>query len=359
MSKPKRVQKLKEQPTQSAEPTEDQKEYQVPLRLGFLGCGAIVEKKHLPAALAHPKIAVCAIVDTNQGRATSLADSFGLDCKLFRDWHNLIGCVDAVINALPNHLHAPMNVELLSNGIHVLCEKPLAMDLSSATQSVAAAEKGKALLIAAMPRRFYGSTIAMNAVLDEGLLLGDIVSYDWEHGVPFGWNTASGFYFSHSQSGGGVLLDEGVHLLDLLLHWFGPAEVVRYEDDDWGSGIEANAILHLRHRTGVVGRLRLSRTYTLRNRLSVSGSAANAFILREDLHSLIIKRVIAGQNTATYIRPEPRCDDPFYAQLDDFTHAVLKSKPSAITCEEVLESLGVIDFCYANAERIPEPWLNV
>jgi predicted dehydrogenase len=329
------------------------------VRLGFLGCGAIVENGHLPAALAHPRVALCAIADTNERRAASLADSFGLDCKLFRDWHDVADSVDAVVNALPNHLHAPVNIELLSRGIHVLCEKPLAMDMKSAADCIDAAKKGSAQLMAAMPRRYYGSTVAMDAVLAEGSLLGNVVSYDWEHGVPFAWNTASGFYFSRSQSGGGVLLDEGVHLFDLLLHWFGPAEVTRYEDDNWGGGIEANAIVQLQHRTGIVGRLRLSRTYTLKNRLSVCGSDANALILREDRHSLVIKRLMAGKEIAMYIRPEPRCEDPFYAQLEDFTGAVLESKPSAVSCEDVLESLKVIDFCYANAQRIPEPWLNV
>lgn len=329
-----------------------------PLRLGILGCGAIVEIGHLPAALTHPDIRVCAIVDTNERRAASLADSFGLDCRVFRDWQDVIGCVDAVVNALPNHLHAPVSIELLSKGIHVLCEKPLAIDLDSALQSVAAAEQGNALLMAAMLRRFYGSTIAMDALLKEGVILGEVVSYDWEHGVPFAWNTASGFYFSRAQSGGGVLLDEGVHLLDLLLHWFGPAEVTRYEDDNWGSGIEANAILQLRHQTGVVGRLRLSRTYTLKNRLTVSGTDANAVVLREDRHSVVIRRAIAGREVAMHVRPEPRCEDAFYAQLEDFTQSVLHSRPSAIPGEEVLETLKLIDSCYANAQRIPEPWLN-
>src|SRR6266568_462725 len=253
------------------------------IRLGLLGCGAITRIRHLPSAVAHPYVHVTALVDSDLGRAKLLQESYGLDCWVGTDCGAAIGRVDAVINALPNYLHAPVSLELLSAGIHVLCEKPLATD-SEAVRAchLQAVQKGLVLAVG-MPRRFQESTELMQLLLREGLL-GSVVGYDWENGMPFDWRTASGFYFSPAQAGGGVLLDEGIHFLDCLLHWFGPARCLEYLDDNWG-GVEANVKAHFRHEGpcgGLKGSLRLSRTYSLKNRLLVYGTEAYAEIPRGD-----------------------------------------------------------------------------
>src|SRR3979490_1922715 len=116
------------------------------IRLAILGCGTIVKSQHLPAALAHPDVVLVALVDAASNRAANLMRSAHLNCKTSTDYASVLGEVDAVINALPNHLHAPVTLEALAAGVHVLCEKPLATKSADA-RACAAAAAGKSLVL--------------------------------------------------------------------------------------------------------------------------------------------------------------------------------------------------------------------
>jgi predicted dehydrogenase len=333
------------------------------MNLGILGCGAITKGRHLPAAIAHPDVRVTLLVDSDLDRAKALRQFFGLDCQVSADFREVLKNADAVVNALPNHLHGSVNVELLSAGIHVLCEKPLATTADAARTCCETSDRTGTVLAVVMHRRFYDSTHLMQLALEDGIL-GPLLGYEWDHGVPFAWNTFSGFYFSRAESGGGVLLDEGVHLLDCLTHWFGPVKSFEYQDDDWGGGIEANVMLNLQHagkRGEISGHMRLSRTYTLRNRLLVRGANASAEILRSDPNSLIIRHKMAGEGVHMTLRLADGSigNDVFFLQLDNFINAVQGVSDPAVTGWQALETIELIERCYSNAARIPEPWLEV
>lgn len=333
------------------------------MNLGILGCGAITKARHLPAAIAHPDVRVTLLVDSDLDRAKALRQFFGLDCRVSVDFRDVLKNADAVVNALPNHLHGSVNVELLSAGIHVLCEKPLATTADAARTCCETSDRTGTVLAVVMHRRFYDSTHLLRLALDDGIL-GPLLRYEWDHGVPFAWNTFSGFYFSRAESGGGVLLDEGVHLLDCLTHWFGPVKSFEYQDDDWGGGIEANVMLNLKHagkRGELSGHMRLSRTYTLRNRLLVQGANASAEILRSDPNSLIIRHKMAGEEVDMTLRLADGSigTDVFFLQLANFINAVQGVSDPAVTGWQALETIELIERCYSNAARIPEPWLEV
>jgi predicted dehydrogenase len=331
------------------------------IHLAILGCGAITRDRHLPAALAHPDVRVELLVDADIARADALRKIHGLDCKVSDHYQDVANHnIQAVINALPNFLHAPVNIELLSAGIHVLCEKPLAITLEEGRACCEAAESKGVLLAAAMPRRFYPSTTLVSRVLADGLL-GSLSSYEWDHGVPFAWNTRSGFNFFREQSGGGVFLDEGIHLLDCLLHWFGPIKDFKYQHDDWGGGIEANVILYLTHfgdGREFTGRLRLSRTYTLKNRLLLRGAKSRAEVLRTDPDVLLIHGTLAGDPVKMTLRLPRLSSDPFFELLDNFVQAIQGRSRPAVSGRESLEAIELIQRCYSNATRIEEPWLE-
>src|ERR1700730_1344445 len=103
-----------------------------PIRLAILGCGAITRSEHIPAVSAHPGVHLAALVDTDLPRANALIQNRGLSCKAVADYREVLGQVDAVINALPNHLHVSTNMDCLRAGVHVLCEKPLAITAAGA-----------------------------------------------------------------------------------------------------------------------------------------------------------------------------------------------------------------------------------
>ena len=332
------------------------------IRVAILGCGAITKIGHLPAAVLHPGVRVTWLVDSDVNHTRSLVQQFQLDCQIASDYKPVLSQVDAIINALPNNLHTQINLEALNAGVHVLCEKPLSTTAADARACCELAEQKSTLLAVGMNRRFVASYALLPIVMQEGSL-GELLGYDWSYGGVFDWRSTSGFYFSRELAGGGALIDFGVHLLDSLIDWFGPVAHFDYRDDDWGSGIEANAILQLQHsgKNGPVkGQVRLSRTYPLSNRLVIRGSKAQAEIPADDLDAVIIRRQ-AGQCKLdeTLRLPEFPRTSPFYKQLDNFVESIHGNQKVECDGWQALRVIELIEQCYANRRRIPEPWSEV
>jgi UDP-N-acetylglucosamine 3-dehydrogenase len=330
-----------------------------PIRLAILGCGEITRLGHLPAAAKHPGVQVVGLVDSDLNRARNVAKQFHLDCQVVPDYKPLLQQVDALINALPNSLHVPVNLEALNAGVHVLCEKPLATTAVEAQACCELAEKKGLFLAVGMNRRFVGSHALLPIVLQERCL-GEVLGYDWSFGSVFDWKSASGFYFSRALAGGGATIDFAVHLLDSLIDWFGPVVHFDYQDDDWGSGIEANAILDLQHdgRSGSVkGRVRVSRTYPLSNRLLIRGTVARAEIPSDDPDTVVIRRRVGSRQVSETLRLS---DFPntttFYKQLDNFVESIRGDQKLESTGRQALRIVELIEQCYAHRRRIPEPW---
>ncbi|HZP17428.1 MAG TPA: Gfo/Idh/MocA family oxidoreductase [Terriglobales bacterium] len=332
------------------------------LRLALLGCGEITRTQHLPAALVHPEIEVVALVDADEPRARSLARDFQISCRSAGDCKSVLPDCDAVINALPNALHAAATLELLHAGKHVLCEKPLATTSADARACSELAARRDLVLAVGMNRRFDSTQGLLHCVL-RGRQLGDLVSYDWQYGGEFEWHSASGFYFNRSLAGGGVLMDFGVHLLDALVNWFGPVTTMDYQDDDWGSGVEANCILHLQHQGKygpIAGRVQMSRTVTLPNRLLVRGSAADAEVRVGVPDAMFLYREIGGEKMVETIRlaQEPG-KSSFHKQLDNFVESIRGHQSPVIDGEQAVQVLELIEWCYGHRQRIPEPWSEI
>jgi len=328
------------------------------IRLAILGCGEITRTGHLPAAARFKGIRLT-LVDSDANRARALAEQARLDCSIAADYKAVFSQVDGIVNALPNNLHAPVNLEALQAGVHVLCEKPLATTAEDALACCTMAEKKGRLLAVAMNRRFVGSHRLMPLLLEERAF-GQLLNYDWSYGGVFDWQSASGFYFSRALAGGGALLDFGVHMLDTVIDWFGPVVHFAYQDDDWGSGVEANAILRLQHEGKfgpVKGEIRISRTYPLSNRFLLRGSQAEAEIPTQDADSITVRRKIASHEVVETLRlpgrPQP---DTFYRQLEDFVDSIRGNRKPTCPGEDALRVIELIEQCYANRQRIPEPW---
>jgi predicted dehydrogenase len=334
---------------------------EVKIRIGIIGCGTITKVKHLPIALSHPDITVTALVDNDLERVELLKHAFGLSCRVSNDYRTVLRDVDAVIVAVPNYLHVPVTTELLRAGVHVFCEKPLAIDADGARECCAAAEESGMLLTVGAPRRFYDSTVVMRMLLEEQAL-GTVTSYDWENGAPFDWQTATGFLFQKKLAGGGVLLDEGVHFLDPLQSWFGPATCLTYQDDNWGSGIEANSFLEMEHEGHygkIRGSFRLSRTYELKNRLLVYGERATAEIRRNDIDKVYVHCDFHGKPMVAAYQLPALPTDAFYRQLDNFVKAIQGVEKLIVDGVAALQTIQLVESCYQHAARFPEPWLEV
>jgi predicted dehydrogenase len=341
-----------------------------PIRLAILGCGAITRSEHIPAVSAHPGVHLVALVDTDLPRANALIQNRGLSCKASADYREVLGQVDAVINALPNHLHVSSNMDCLRAGVHVLCEKPLAITAAEARSCTEFAEEKRLVLAVGMNRRFAASHPLLKLIIEDGLL-GSIQDYDFQYGGAFDWRSASGFYFDRAKAGGGALVDFGVHMLDSVIDWFGPLTAFDYHDDDWGCGIEANLFLDVKHAgreaaistqpsalsADIPGHLRISRTFTLKNRILVHGTIASAEIFVNDPEVVVIHRAIGSAPVSETLRLENSLGgSSYWKQLDNFVQTIANRGKPEVDGWQAVRVLELIESCYAHKRRIAEPW---
>lgn len=118
------------------------------LKIGVIGCGTIAKYRHLPEYDANPEVELVAVCDLEPERAEAYAEQYG--AKALTDYNELLQIeeLDAVSVCLPNYLHAPVTIDALNAGKHVLCEKPMATSREEAEQMIeAAAQNGKKLMI--------------------------------------------------------------------------------------------------------------------------------------------------------------------------------------------------------------------
>ncbi|MEA2604343.1 MAG: hypothetical protein QOF89_5335 [Acidobacteriota bacterium] len=328
------------------------------LRLAVVGCGAVAATHHLPAISLSRSAEAVVLVDADPGRAKDLASRFGVP-ETATDTRSLPGRVDAAIVALPNSLHAPVSIDLLRQGVHVLVEKPMALNVRECDAMIAAAEAGQAVLAVGLEFRFFDSSLFVRNLLREGLL-GKIHRFEMHQGVIPRWPFATDFLLKKETAGGGVLADFGVHVLDLLLWWLGEWSDVEYKDDAQG-GIESDCELRLAFRSGLTGTIEISRTRNLSNTCLFEGERASLEVGIWDpdpqIRLLLADREVALAGHAR--RPEGSGVDfleAFVRQIDDFAAAIREGREPHVPGREGRRSQELIEACYARRQPLELPW---
>ncbi len=192
------------------------------VKVGVIGLG--MGRGHLRQYHQHPKVEVAAICDLNPELLNRLSKEYHVP-GVYSDYRKMLKEVplDAVSIATPNKWHAPMTHAALDAGLHVLCEKPMAMTVKEAEGMKAKAEKRKRNLMIHFNQRFTPIAFAMKAAVEKGII-GDIyfgrTFWHRQRGMPgFG-----GWFGQKAMSGGGPLIDLGVHRLDLAMWLMGYPE---------------------------------------------------------------------------------------------------------------------------------------
>jgi predicted dehydrogenase len=197
------------------------------LRVGIIGGGAITQVAHLPVLKKLKTIEVRGICDTDLPKARALADRFGIPDAL-DDIEDLLGfeSLDAVVICSPNHLHEAQILAALSANLHVLVEKPLAMNAVGAQRIIRAAEKRDRVVMVGMNHRYRPDVQIVRSFVQGGEL-GRIESVRGSWHVFRPGRTQLGWRQRRDQSGGGALLDLGLTILDLELWLAGNPVPVR------------------------------------------------------------------------------------------------------------------------------------
>ncbi|GMA49518.1 oxidoreductase [Alicyclobacillus contaminans] len=194
------------------------------LNVGLIGCGFIAQK-HVRALLLEPDVHLVAVTDTvpeSMQSVVSQCEQSGRRApKAFASHHELLACstVDTVVVAVPSGLHAKMAKQALMQGKHVVVEKPMALSTADAEELCTLADAVGRRLVVCHQKRFYPHLQRVHDIVAQGKL-GDIVFAE----VSLMYNRNDAYYQSANWRGtkamdGGLLLNQGIHNLDLLL-WF-------------------------------------------------------------------------------------------------------------------------------------------
>ena len=345
------------------------------LSVALVGCGAIVEHYYLPA-LQHLQqtkaLTVTALVDPESSRLHVLGRAFPHARQLTSIADLSAKIASSAIVASPQRFHAEQSIRLLQSGMHVLCEKPMASNIAEGRSMVDATNETRCLLAVGLLRRFFPSTEFIRQFIESGAL-GKPLKFEWREGGPFNWFAASPSFFTRSSSQGGVLADLGVHVLDLLLHWFGAVSDVQYKDDAMG-GLETNARLQLRFASGVEGTVRLSRDTELpvgtqilfeKGIVGLNGATADQVVLSIDGCSKLVDARLFNYQTGNQDRRADLAGGPsftyhqcFVEQLRNFCRAIRGEEALRVPGSEALCSMELIERCYDERKAMELPWLS-
>ncbi len=188
------------------------------IKIGIIGTGNIA-RSHISSYLKNPNVELYAFCDIHEGRLYDAGKEFGIE-RLYTDLDEMLALpeLDAVSVTTWNSEHAPCAIKALNAGKHVLCEKPMATTVEDAIAMKEAAERNGKLLMIGFVRRFGNDMRLVRDFIDEDYL-GEIyytkATYIRRNGNPMGW------FGDKSRSGGGPLIDLGVHVIDFVRYALG------------------------------------------------------------------------------------------------------------------------------------------
>jgi predicted dehydrogenase len=196
------------------------------LKLGVIGAGGIFKNAHAPAWLAHPEIEIIAISDPIEKIAKTFSQEYGIP-HVFTDYREILALdeIDVVDICTPNILHSEIAIAALKVGKHVFCEKPDAVNAEEALKMSDTANKSGKVLMVMRNNRFNPSSQFMKKYVDAGHM-GEIYTgrCGWvrRRGIP----GRGGWFTNKKLSGGGPLIDLGVHFIDVVMWLMGDPKPV-------------------------------------------------------------------------------------------------------------------------------------
>jgi predicted dehydrogenase len=230
-----------------------------PLGYGIIGCGWVADDHARGvAALGAEDVRLVAVADADPAQADRFALP-GQGVAVHRDYLDLLDRedVDVVSVCLPDHLHAEVAIAAAERGKHVLCEKPLAIDVAGADRMLAACRRNQVELGVVFNHRYAPDNIRARSAIADGAI-GDVVVGDVLHSSALSGDPtkASPWRGRAGMSAGGVLSTQAIHFLDLLLWFCGPVAAAQaYTARAGGADHEHTVALSLKLRSGALATL--------------------------------------------------------------------------------------------------------
>lgn len=225
------------------------------LRVGLVGGGAIVRMSHLPSIGRTDGVRAVAVADPDEDRVRQLAAEHGITAHT--DYVAMLEEeeLDAVLVALPNHLHRDVVERATARGLHVFTEKPVAHDLEDALAIEAACEAAGVVTLTGFNQRFREPVQLAKQGIEAGVV-GDVLSFRSVYSESYDvYPSATRYRYDLAQSGGASILDLAIHRIDQARHLVGDVVEVCATVDHRTIPFPAddNVFLLLRFANGATG----------------------------------------------------------------------------------------------------------
>ena len=336
------------------------------INVGIVGCGGIAQGAHMPGYLNTDGAKVIAACDIVKAKAEKFAKDFDIP-HVFTDYKKLVKMdeLDAISVCTPNNYHAGPTVAALEAGKHVLCEKPIAGKSKDGQAMVDAAKKTKKILQIGLHRRFDPSSRFLKKFIEDGglgqIYYGRAVAMR-RRGIP-SW----GAFVQMKISGGGPLVDIGVHELDLVVWLMGCPKPLgaaghtyrKFGDrkdvavGDWGMwdaknyDVEDFAVAYIKFEDEITATLETSWAAHF-------GNVGPSFILGDKGGIFLSPFQIYTDKNGSMVDITPqlprRSEDAHVTEVKAFIKAIREGAPSPVPGEEALAITKIFDAVYRSTK---------
>jgi predicted dehydrogenase len=320
------------------------------MNVGIIGCGLIGQKR----ALHLGKATLIACADENLNRAESLAQQFP-NCRTFQNWKDLVAMpeVDIVIIATPHHLLAEMGLAAIHAGKHVLLEKPAARYPEELRALLASEKENQVCVRIGFNHRYHRAFQKAKQLVNEGAL-GELmfIRARYGHGGRIGYDKE--WRSIPNISGGGELIDQGVHLIDLSRWFLGDFEEVQgfAHTYFWNMPVDDNGFMILKTSQKQTAFLHASCTewkntfsfeiYGKHGKLDIQGLGGSYGVERLTFYKMLPEMGPPETTCWEY----PMSDNSWKIEFEEFCKDIeLRRKPQA-SLSDAIAALEVVDKIY-------------
>lgn len=322
------------------------------LKIGIAGYG-VVGKRRRQFIDEHPNLVTAAVSDVGFERNGTMPDGV----KFYNSYEGLFNeKLDVLFVSLPNYLAAEATIAGLERGLHVFCEKPPGRTVSDIKDVIAAEKKHPNLKLKyGFNHRYHESVKEAKKIIDSARY-GEIINLRGIYGksniIPFdkGWRAERKF------AGGGILLDQGIHMLDMIRYFAGDfAEVKSFVSNNyWHHDVEDNAYAIMRNKKGCVAMLHSTATQwqhkfrleiTLRDALlELSGILSGTKSYGDERLKIIPKKEGSSigsflETTSSYLH-----DDSWCCEIEEFADIIINNK--SVENGNSYDALKVMELVY-------------
>ncbi|MGI8787681.1 MAG: Gfo/Idh/MocA family protein [Pyrinomonadaceae bacterium] len=316
------------------------------LKFALIGTGGIAQT-YAQAFQTSDCCKLVAVADVNQESAKAFAEPFA--AKSFSDYKTLAenSEIDAVIISTPPNTHPEIAMFFMQKGVNVLCEKPLCLSVAEAKQMIETAEKSNVVFTMATKFRYCEDVVKAKAILASGVL-GEVVQFENAFTAKVDmskrWNSNSEI------SGGGVLMDNGTHSVDIIRYFLGAiTDVLALETSGTQNlSVDENVKLLAKTENGIAASVDLTWGINkeLPNFISVYGTNGTLHIgWRESLYKL--------NSSPDWIQFGKGYDkvQAFRAKLENFRNAIIDGEELLTKPADALASVEVIEAAYKSLNQ--------